>query len=276
MALINLHSIFLIVFMMANVEGHGRLIEPPGRSSMWRFGFDTPKNYNDNQLFCGGKWVQWGQNAGKCGVCGDNWAGPKENEPGGKYYTGIIVKKYDIGAVIDVSVHLTANHKGWFEFRLCQNDMVNKTVTQSCFDQHLLKGETGATQFPINLGMEMVKVKLQLPAGVTCSACVLQWKYNCGNSWGTDFETKKGCMGCGQQEQFYGCSDIAIGKPSVKTGMTSPDVEVPAGDFDERLWRTFNDTCACNCPQVSMANGNDVSSLVFLLTTLTGLWGSFK
>ncbi|CAL1265994.1 unnamed protein product, partial [Larinioides sclopetarius] len=26
------------------VQGHGRLLEPPSRSSMWRFGYDTPSN----------------------------------------------------------------------------------------------------------------------------------------------------------------------------------------------------------------------------------------
>ena len=40
------------------VHGHGRLIEPPSRSSMWRFGFKNPTNYNDNALFCGGKSVK--------------------------------------------------------------------------------------------------------------------------------------------------------------------------------------------------------------------------
>lgn len=31
-----------------------------------------------------------------------------------------------------------------------------------------------------------------------------------GNSWGTGADGK-GCVGCGPQEEFYGCSDIAIG-----------------------------------------------------------------
>jgi len=35
-------------------SGHGNLVDPPGRSSAWRFGFDTPKNYQDMELFCGG------------------------------------------------------------------------------------------------------------------------------------------------------------------------------------------------------------------------------
>ena len=32
-----------------------------------------------------------------------------------------------------------------------------------------------------------------------------------GNNWGTDPKTGKGCVGCGPQEEFYGCSDVAIG-----------------------------------------------------------------
>ena len=41
-----------------------------------RFGYSNPVNYNDNELYCGGFSVQWANNDGKCGVCGDNWADP--------------------------------------------------------------------------------------------------------------------------------------------------------------------------------------------------------
>jgi len=44
----------LLSFLLGRTDGHGRLLEPPGRSSMWRRGFNTPINYDDNQLFCGG------------------------------------------------------------------------------------------------------------------------------------------------------------------------------------------------------------------------------
>jgi len=51
-------TILLMHIMIAvttiGVQGHGRLLEPPSRASMWRFGFQTPIDYNDNQLFCGG------------------------------------------------------------------------------------------------------------------------------------------------------------------------------------------------------------------------------
>ena len=40
--------------------GHGRLMEPPSRASMWRLGYPNPADYNDNQGFCGG--FQVGEN----------------------------------------------------------------------------------------------------------------------------------------------------------------------------------------------------------------------
>lgn len=46
--------ILLVIFQIPHTEGHGRLIEPPSRASAWRYGFNTPPNYNDHELFCGG------------------------------------------------------------------------------------------------------------------------------------------------------------------------------------------------------------------------------
>ena len=39
--------------------GHGRLMDPPSRNAMWRFGFTNPINYNDNEVFCGGFGSEW-------------------------------------------------------------------------------------------------------------------------------------------------------------------------------------------------------------------------
>lgn len=44
----------IALVQVLNVESHGRLMDPPARNSMWRFGFPNPVNYNDNELFCGG------------------------------------------------------------------------------------------------------------------------------------------------------------------------------------------------------------------------------
>ena len=44
----------LSCLFLQQAAGHGRLMDPVARSSAWRLGFDTPHNYNDNELFCGG------------------------------------------------------------------------------------------------------------------------------------------------------------------------------------------------------------------------------
>jgi len=44
----------VVLSQLAGVLSHGRLTEPPARGTAWRYGFNTPKDYNDNELFCGG------------------------------------------------------------------------------------------------------------------------------------------------------------------------------------------------------------------------------
>lgn len=51
-------AIAFAISFLGLVNGHGSLIEPPSRASMWRYGYKTPANFNDNQLFCGGFWVR--------------------------------------------------------------------------------------------------------------------------------------------------------------------------------------------------------------------------
>ena len=51
-------TLFLTVAMLvAEVAGHGYLMEPPARNTMWRAGFESEPNYNDNELNCGGAGV---------------------------------------------------------------------------------------------------------------------------------------------------------------------------------------------------------------------------
>ena len=42
------------IWIQSIVKGQGRMLLPPSRASMWRFGYDTPVNHNDNVLNCGG------------------------------------------------------------------------------------------------------------------------------------------------------------------------------------------------------------------------------
>lgn len=74
---------------------------------------------------------------GKCGICGDPWLdSPKAHEaPGGMYANGIITRTYNAGQDVQVDVQITANHKGYFEFKLCANNDFENDKDQSCFDE---------------------------------------------------------------------------------------------------------------------------------------------
>lgn len=41
-------------FFVHSISGHGMLLDPPNRSSLWRYNSLAVANYNDNQNFCGG------------------------------------------------------------------------------------------------------------------------------------------------------------------------------------------------------------------------------
>ncbi|XP_064644373.1 uncharacterized protein LOC135498129 [Lineus longissimus] len=201
----------VLLGVVSMVAGHGRLIEPPSRVSAWRFGFKTPVDYDDDGWNCGGVGMQYDRSGGKCGICGDSYPGPRKSEAGGKYAKGVIVRHYKKGQIIDIKVDITANHWGWFEFKLCANNDVTKPATEACLNQTLLYlPEHGSTRWSIGSAVKVYKVKAQLPAGMTCSQCVLQWKYNAGNSWGTDPDTGRSGIGLGNQEQFLACADISI------------------------------------------------------------------
>ena len=51
----NLTAIVLLLSFASQVLGHGYMVEPAGRNSAWRFGFDTPVNYDDDGIDCGGQ-----------------------------------------------------------------------------------------------------------------------------------------------------------------------------------------------------------------------------
>ncbi|XP_068241170.1 uncharacterized protein [Palaemon carinicauda] len=212
--------VILCIFLASHAHGHGRLVDPPARSTMWRLGFDTPVHYNDHQLFCGGYSRQWGKNHGRCGECGDPWdlPRPRPHEAGGTWGTGVISKVYRQGQIITVTVHLTANHMGWFEFRLCPNNNPKQYVKQRCLNKHVLRlVDYPGTRYELKHSQTgLFMIRLQLPKNVVCSQCVVQWHYTTGNNWGF---CKDGSNqpGCGPQEVFRGCSDIAIFAPEDPT-----------------------------------------------------------
>lgn len=70
---------------------------------------------------------------------------------------------------------------GFYEFRLCDESQ----ETQACFDKHLLTivGHDGgpnstAMSVPQTQGLNIIH--LQLPVGVKCEYCTLQWRFRKG------------------------------------------------------------------------------------------------
>jgi hypothetical protein len=62
----------------------------------------------------------------------------------------VIVRRLAKNGPIRIKVELTANHAGFFEFRLCPHNNPKTTASQRCFDKYLLQrmdGE-GARYFP--------------------------------------------------------------------------------------------------------------------------------
>lgn len=64
---------------------------------------------------------------------------PRPHEAGGKYAQGIIVRRYKKDSAITIRVELTANHRGYFEFRLCPNNAPRRAGTQACLDKYVLR-----------------------------------------------------------------------------------------------------------------------------------------
>ncbi|CAL4060793.1 unnamed protein product, partial [Meganyctiphanes norvegica] len=206
------------------IQGHGRLIQPPSRSSAWRYGFTTPPNYNDHELYCGGYSRQWNINGGKCGPCGDPWDSPQPrlNEGGGKYGLGVIVEEWKAGQVVQLGVELTANHMGYFEFRLCPHNNPRYPVADECLDANVLKRADGSGhRYYPGPGAKKFYSNYRLPSDITCKQCVLQWRYVCGNNWGK-CENGTGMVGCGPQEEFRACADVRI-KASDGTHIPIPE-----------------------------------------------------
>lgn len=56
-------QIVFLAFIFAKINytnAHGRLLDPPARSTAWREDPSRfPTNYDDNSMFCGGFYTQW-------------------------------------------------------------------------------------------------------------------------------------------------------------------------------------------------------------------------
>eukprot|EP00929_Paragymnodinium_shiwhaense_P099144 TRINITY_DN606_c0_g4_i1.p1 TRINITY_DN606_c0_g4~~TRINITY_DN606_c0_g4_i1.p1 ORF type:complete len:414 (-),score=45.09 TRINITY_DN606_c0_g4_i1:341-1582(-) len=169
------------------------------------------------------------------------------------------------GSIVEITVTVTAHHKGHYEVSICDETITASTSNaQGCLDKHILERasaeEVGITDCrgddrrgacqpvdsrhperfylpPGSLGLTQTYY-LKLPAGLTCQACTLQWRWWTANSciaapgypcfmeqleaagysagsWGlTNWQAKtcpdSRCSRCGCGEEFRNCVDISI------------------------------------------------------------------
>lgn len=208
------------------VSGHGIMLDPVGRNSLWRVDQSAPVNYDDNELYCGGLGAIE-QTGGKCGVCGDPYRSrlPRAHETGGHMVVNRTVKNYFPRSTIDVLIQLDTDHGGYFTFELCRRSSVHEIETEDCFER--LNFADGSDKWRLALNNPQTGVKgfsLKLPEDLSdCPACILRWNYHAGNNWGVCNHNQNNQghghhhggrvagMGCGPQELYRNCADISIG-----------------------------------------------------------------
>ncbi|OWF38224.1 hypothetical protein KP79_PYT10599 [Mizuhopecten yessoensis] len=178
-----LSTLVLLLDIIGFFQSDGRaiMVEPPHRSSLWRFRYPTHVNTEDDLLNCGGFEVQWLQNGGRCGVCGDPASGPQQHDDHGHYASGITVRSYNQGGSVNVTVEVLSNLLGYFEFRLCPRNNTSFKLTQECFEQNVLWiEESWSTRFYVGSRGGIYDLHVKLPSNIACTHCVFQWKYSTG------------------------------------------------------------------------------------------------
>ena len=70
------------------------------------------------------------ENGGRCGVCGDPWDArrPRPGEAGGLLGRGVTTRVYRPGQTVSLSVDITANHRGYFQFRVCPRSPASQAL----------------------------------------------------------------------------------------------------------------------------------------------------
>lgn len=103
---------------------------------------------------------------------------------------------------------MSANHLGHFEYHLCQlHDANTYESGEECFQP--LAFEDGSMEYSVPGSVFEFNNRIKLPDGFKCERCVLRWHYVAANNWGI-CEDGSNKPGCGPQETFRSCSDIAI------------------------------------------------------------------
>jgi len=177
-------KLIVLLSLLGHVIAHGSVRDPPTRNII-------SNNDCPDCLNAGGTTVVYKgiRSKARYGICGDPWNKPKDHEVGGKYYTGRIVKTYKSGNIITIKLSFSANHQGRMSFGICNlPDGISKSkeklfTTQKCFDKNVLRRIDGKEVYSYLKGNEeQIAVKYRLPKGLKCKHCILQWRWETGNS----------------------------------------------------------------------------------------------
>ncbi|GFR47249.1 hypothetical protein Agub_g8935 [Astrephomene gubernaculifera] len=237
--------------MPPDVLGHGYLAVPLSRNMYSRlYDPDATKEYTPNQLSAGGVAVVSAGSTltwpfGAYSVCGN-----RADDPNPRWMVPRPIQAtYYEGDIINITIGITADHRGRFAFRLCPTT----NVTNTCLNANWLtradpvrpgdrywyltdktRADGSALVTLQSLGgysnVPTYTLRYRLPAGVTCDNCVLQWWWPTANSCtlpcvpeDPDFNPASGPNSCNVQklgicgsspalfpEEFWNCADIRI------------------------------------------------------------------
>lgn len=81
--------------------------------------------------------------------------------------------------MIDVTIDLTAAHKGYYKFSICDLKDPSTYEAESCFRDVMFAD--GSSKFYVT-GAKKDMMKLRLPSDLTCERCVFRWIYRAGTS----------------------------------------------------------------------------------------------
>ncbi|XP_069103178.1 serine-rich adhesin for platelets-like [Argopecten irradians] len=179
-----MHSLCVIVTLLTlyvtsilcDKPPFARLTDPPTRRSLWRHGYPTPPDHNDGAP-CSNR---TNPDFSNCLVCGE-----------GSQTGSFIVKQFVKGQPIDIEVTRSLNHKGHFEFSVCESA---DDVTEECFSYNILDVLDTKT---ITTDAEEIDHVTLAPSTSTCIHCVLRWRFTSDD--GT--------------YMHVGCADVAILDP---------------------------------------------------------------
>ncbi|KAG4075416.1 hypothetical protein HA402_015069 [Bradysia odoriphaga] len=174
-------TLILFVAAIATVEPHGFVRIPLSRTSIFRepsWGAQPPFWWDDTGLWCGN--VQQNLQYSTCGRCGDA-PGNSHAAQGGRYDNGIITGTYVASQVVEVTMEITTNSRGHFEFDLCPQVI----ETDTCFqrlnivggDRQVRNGNMMCSGSGGNHPNGPVRARIHIPPGVRCTRCTLRWTY---------------------------------------------------------------------------------------------------